>query len=161
MNPIEQIQGENQMPVGDPSQIPQPFQGGAQPMPEERKQELLDMIEKIRQGLESFKIYRSASKDKSNQMNSDILRQVFEKLQMAGVDLTDRESVANFINKLRQNNPELADMFEQAMDRLLGEEMEQNPDISQDPNMMGLGMPPQNNMNINPNETNTQNIPQN
>ena len=155
MNPIEQIQG------GDPmSQMPQqPPQGGMQQMPEERKQELLAMIEKIKQGLESFKIYRSASKGKSDQMRSDVLKEVFEKLQMAGVDLTDRESVAKFIDKLRQSNPELADMFEQAMDRLLGGEMEQDPNISQDPNMMGPGMPPQNNMNINPNETSTQNIP--
>jgi hypothetical protein len=156
MNPIEQIQGGD--PMSQMSQ--QPPQGGMQQMPEERKQELLAMIEKIKQGLESFKIYRSASKGKSDQMRSDVLKEVFEKLQMAGVDLTDRESVAKFIDKLRQSNPELADMFEQAMDRLLGGEMEQDPNISQDPNMMGPGMPPQNNMNINPNETSTQNIPQ-
>jgi hypothetical protein len=145
----------------DPNQIPQqgvpqgmpqvPLEAGMegnQPITEEQKQELLSMISEIRSKLGSFNALRFASKNKTEQTRRNLLKQVFEKLQMAGVDLTDRESVANFIATLRQSNPELADMFESSMDVLLGGAEGGSFATPQDSSaILDLGLSPQNNMN--------------
>jgi hypothetical protein len=109
-------------------------------------QELLNLIQQIRQKLGSFNAMQFASSNKTDRLRRDMLRQVFEKLQLAGVDLTDQRSVSAFIANLREQNPEMADMFEKAMEVLLGGgEVSQSP---QDPtNSIDLGVPPQNNMN--------------
>lgn len=124
---------------------------------EEQRQELLNMIKQIQMKLGSHSANSFASKNKSDQSRRSVLKQVFEKLQMAGVDLSDKESVAMFIEKLRQENPELADMFEKSMDVLLGGQIGDEPIVPQDPTaLMDLGLAPQNNMNninINTNET--------
>jgi len=52
----------------------------------------------------------------------EMLKRVLEKLQMAGVDLNDPTSVSAFLDKLRNQNPELAQYFEEAMNRLLEDE---------------------------------------
>ena len=130
----------------DPSQDVQPTPGGDQPVSEQQKQALLDMINEIRVKLGKFHAVSFASKNKIEAVRSSILKQVFEKLQLAGVDLTDKDSVANFLAKLQQTNPQLAANFEKAMNMLLGGEGMQG--APQDPTQsMDLGIPPQNNMN--------------
>jgi hypothetical protein len=129
-------------------------------MDDGKMQELLDMINQIRSSLGSFNATNFASNNKTDKLRRDILRQVFEKLQMAGVDLTDQKSVSDFIENLRNENPELASMFEQAMSVLLGDSSgEQN--VPMDPTAsMDLGTGQQNNMNndISTNEPNQQRI---
>lgn len=87
----------------------------------EQRQGLLDMIESIRQKLGSFNATQFAGKNKMERVRQEILRKVFEILQLSGVDLTDRESVAQFLENLRTQNPELAGWFEESMNVLLGE----------------------------------------
>jgi hypothetical protein len=164
MNP-NQIQPGMQVPQ-DPSQgLVPPMQGmpveGGQPVSEEQKQALLDMISQIRAQLGSLGAMRFASGNKTELLRRDLLKQVFEKLQLAGVDLSSRESVAAFIMKLQEESPELAAMFEKAMDALLGGVEGGAFGTPQDPNAtIDLGISPQNNMNnnINPNETVPQDI---
>lgn len=165
---------ENQgMPEGmpiDPMQVPpQEGMGDDQPVSEEQKQALIELINQLRQKIGSFNAMDFASKNKIEQMRSDILQQVFEKLQLAGVDLSSTESVREFIDKLRQDSPELAEMFEQAMDALLGGEQSgmstspQDPTASMDLSMApeDLSMMPQNNMNNqNQDETLSQEVPE-
>jgi len=154
------------MPPQDPSQVPvqgMPV-GGEQPISEEQKQVLLDMISQIRTKLGDLNATRFAAGNKTEVLRRDLLRQVFEKLQLAGVDLSSRESVAAFIMKLQQESPELASMFEKSMDVLLGGVEGGAFGVPQDPNAtidLGVppqgeiqGIPPQNNMNnMNLNET--------
>lgn len=159
---------DSEMPPQDPSQIAptdpsQPVQPGDNPISPEQKQTLLTMIDQIRSKLGSFHAVNFASQNKLEQMKGDALKQVFEKLQMMGVDLTDKDSVSQFIANLQQQNPELAAAFEKAMDFLLGGQGA--PQAPQDPTQsMDLSMPPQNNMNNqNPNDQQQaapQNIPQ-
>ena len=130
---------------------------------EEERQALLDMINTIREKLGSFNATKFAGEGKVEKMRSALLQQVFEKLQLAGVDLTNQESVAAFLAKLQQTNPELAANFEKAMEVLLGGSgMPGSPQDSTE--SLDLGIPPQNNMNNeNPNEQadqTIQNIPQ-
>lgn len=141
----------------DPSQAPpEGAPDGNQPISPEQKQTLLDLISKIREKLGVFNALSFANKNKLESTRSAILKQVFEKLQLAGVDLTSRDSVAAFLAKLQSDNPELAAAFEKAMETLLGGKgMEGAP---QDPTQsMDLGIPQQNNMNNqNPDEQTTQ-----
>lgn len=111
-------------PVVSP-QVPS-INPGVSSLTAEQKQALLEMISQIRSRLGSFEATRFAVDAKTTGVRQALLRQVFEKLQLAGVDLTSRESVAIFIDRLRQENPELAGMFEQAMDALLGGELPQD-----------------------------------
>jgi hypothetical protein len=67
------------------------------------------------------------------------LKEVFEILQMSGVDLTDPDSVAVFIEDLRSVSPEFASSFESFLDFLLepeGQGMGEGPE-------MGMNLPPQ------------------
>ena len=135
------------MPFGMPSGMPE----GSQPVTEEQKQVLVDMISEIRSRMDDLKALQFASDNKTDTLRRSLLKQVFEKLQMAGVDLTDRSSVADFLANLRQEAPELADMFEKSMDVLLGGQGE-TPSL--DEGGIPQDAPPQDNMNnINPNET--------
>lgn len=121
-----------------------------QPITPEQRQELLDIISQIKQKIQSFEALKFASKNKTEQFRSDLLNQVFEKLQLAGVDLTDQASVAAFMQNLKDNNPELAQMFESAMESLLGGPDNQSDGGSEqaDPTM---DMPTMNNQNPNEN----------
>jgi hypothetical protein len=131
-----------------------PPASGGEPVTDQEKQALIDIIAKIKAKLGDLTAYSFAAGNKSDRTRRDLLRQVFEKMQLAGVDLTDQQSVADFITRLRESNPELADMFEKSMEVLLGGNPVESG-VSQDPTAIGQEMSPQNmnnNMNINPNE---------
>jgi len=149
---MDQIQpqiSDSQMPPQDMSGV------GGQPISEEQRQALLEMISKVKGEISSLDATKFAAGNKNEALRQDLLKQVFEKLQMAGVDLSSRESVAAFIMKLQENNPELAVMFEKAMDALLGTPEGGSMGAAQDPNAMmpQEGMPENNMNNIAPDET--------
>lgn len=118
----------------NPLQIPQGAQAGPPDMVDqqmvtpEEKQVLLALIQKIKDSLSNLQAQSFAGNDKNDMNRRELLQQVFSKLQLVGVDLTDRQSVADFIDNLRQQSPELADQFEKAMSVLLGEEDVSTPE---------------------------------
>jgi hypothetical protein len=147
-----------------PSAMPQPGIDPAQPVSEEQKKQLLAMIDAIRQKLGSFQANHFANNNALDKTRRRLLQQMFEKMQLAGIDLTNPESVSAFIEKLRQQSPELAQQFEEAIDALLGDDMTAgspaNPGQGMDlgtstPPMM---QPPVNNETINPQDN--ANIPE-
>lgn len=146
---------------GDPTQGSPVSPQGGQPVTPEQKQTLLDLIGKIREKLHSLHAVKFATSNKTEALRRALLTQVFQKLQLSGVDLTSRESVANFITKLQQSSPELAANFEKAMDALLGGPQGGAFATPTDPNaQIDLGVPPQSNMNNqNPNEAPAQTVP--
>jgi len=135
----------------------QPGQPTGMPVSDEQKQELLGMIQKIKDKLTPLSAVRFASDNKTEEFRKSMLKQVFEKLQMAGVDLSDKNSVAEFIASLKENNPELAQMFEESMDVLLGNSEVNSFGEPQDPNAM-LDIPGSNMNNNNQNEILPQNV---
>ena len=144
----------------EPMGVAQDVSSPAMATPEQRQQ-LLDLIGVIRQKLGDFNAVQFAGKNKTEQVRRDLLRQVFEILQTAGVDLNDRESVAAFLEKLRSQNPQLAEWLESSMNILLGGEntgsaTPKNPNEDMD---LGLGMPNEYEYSNQP-ETPAQNIPQ-
>lgn len=161
---MDQIQEQvNPVAGGMPPISPEGVTAGDQSISEEQRQALMEMISKVRGELGSLDAVKFASQNKTEALRNNLLQQVFEKLQMAGVDLSSRESVAAFIMKLQENNPELAAMFEKAMDALLGTPEGGSMGTPQDQNamippdqgaVMPPGVPPENNMNnVTPDET--------
>jgi len=148
-------QGVGNPVEGMPQVLPQGGMPGDQPISEEQRQALLEMIKKVKGQISSFNATKFASGNKTEELRNKLLQQVFEKLQRAGVDLSSQESVSAFIMKLQQDNPELAAMFEKAMDTLLGTPEGGSMETPQDPNAMmpQEGMPENNMNNIAPDET--------
>ena len=66
-----------QIPSEDPTQVAP--EGGDQPISEQQRQTLLDMINEIRVKLGKFHATSFASKNKIEAVRSSILKQVFEK----------------------------------------------------------------------------------
>ena len=156
-----QLGGQQTIPETTIAEQPQ-MQIGSQQITEEEKQKLLAIIKQIREKLGSLNATQFASNNKTEQIRRDLLKKVFEKLQVAGVDLTDNQSVSDFLLKLKEDNPELAGMFEQAMDVLLGGEAGESFSDPQDPNaMMDLNIPQGNNMNNEINQDEIQTVPPN
>lgn len=150
--PPEQVAPEAQESIEASPEQGAPLQEGGEVATPEQKQEVLDMIEAVRSKLGNYGANKFANDNKLDAIRSSLLKQVFEKLQLAGVDLSDRNSVAMFIAKLKQQSPELAEDFEKAMNVLLGGEGV--PSAPEDPTQdMDLGVPPQDDMN---NEEQTQ-----
>jgi len=111
------------VPQGPPASLAAPMgDPGSQMASPEQRQELSTMLENIREGLEDFNALDFAGKNAVERTRRETLRRIFEILQIAGIDLTKRESVAQFLEKLRIESPELAGWFENSMDVLLGGE---------------------------------------
>lgn len=112
---------------------------GAQDMASpEQKQQLMDLIDQIRSQLGELNALQFAHTNQSLQQKNDLLKEVYSELQAAGVDLTDPQSVAQFIEQLKKKSPDLAQLFEQSMMSLLGAPQ---PASSPDMGSMGGGMP--------------------
>lgn len=94
--------------------------GGEQTVTPEQVQEMQTLIDNIKQKTEEARVNRTAGENRLESVRSQILKRVFEILQLSGVDLTQRESVSDFLNTLKARNPDLALWFEQSMDVLLG-----------------------------------------
>lgn len=99
-----------QQPIADPN---------SSVISEEKKQQLIYAMGRLKVQAEDTKMRMNASKNRMEVERKKQLAGVFERMKLNGVDLTSRESVSGYINKLKQNNPETAGMFENAMDYLL------------------------------------------
>lgn len=118
--------GNPGMPPTPPG-IPGADASQPQPLSPQEKSDLLNMIAEIKAKLGSLNATRFASSNANDKLRQQLLQEVFQKLQMAGVDLTSPDSVKAFIQNLQQNNPELAANFEKAMAVLLGQPGAQAP----------------------------------
>lgn len=118
---------------------------------DDKRQELLDMIEQIKGKVGQANATRFAMDNMVNSKRSDALQQIFMLMQEAGVDLADPQSVAEFIAKIREVNPDMAMLFEEIMDQLLGGEpkdmspemggMEDMGDMEEMPSEAGASRP--------------------
>lgn len=114
--------------------MPQPAASADGMATPEQKQQLMDLIDQIRQNLSKLHATQFASTNQAQQQRADLLKSIFAELQSAGVDLRDPKSVSDFLAKLRQQSPDMADLFEQALSQLLGGAPDEN--ANQNPNEM-------------------------
>ena len=86
----------------------------------EQKADLTEKVRQVQAQLDSVKADKFASDNKVDIYRKEMMGQVFEKFQSAGVNLSDRNSVAKFIMELQESEPELAKMFETSMGAIIG-----------------------------------------
>lgn len=115
----------------------QPIQG-EQNISDEKRQQLFYALDRLKAQAEDTKMRMNAAKNSIDIQRKQKLREVFGKMEMNGVDLTSRESVAGYIDKVKRNNPATAQSFESGLDYLLTGEnnmnnTNQNEAIPQDP----------------------------
>ncbi len=106
--------------TGTPPVDAAPSPGGAAMASPQQKQELMDMIGMIEGKLGEVNAAMISGKNVSEQARMDALKNVFSIMQKNGVDLTDPQSVAAFLDKIKQQNPEFSEFLEQILDHLLG-----------------------------------------
>lgn len=114
-----------------PQPQPQMPDFGEQPISDEKRRMLSDATNHMQAVIEDTKMRMNASKLNLNVIKKQRLNDLFSKMKSSGVDLNNRESVASYISKLRQNNPETADMFEKSMNYLLTDEGNNMNNINQ------------------------------
>lgn len=132
----------NQQPMHPGGTIAPQTAAGMPLASDAQRKELMDLIEQIKSKMSEAKTAQFAADTTGEQARQNALQGVFTALQNAGVDLTDPNSVNEFLTKLRQNNPELAQIFEESLSQLLGD------DVPQDGSMLGQTEQPMNNETI-------------
>ena len=119
---------------------------------EEMRINLKGMMEKIQGKHQDFSAQKLSSENKSKELQSQALREIFSVLESIGIDPSSPEQVSAFLEDLRTKNPELAQQIEKAMASVLGEEAE----VAEEP--VAEGVPPEENMNTNLNAVPQENI---
>ena len=84
---------------------------------------LLDMMSKIDGKYQDFNSQNFSSNNSLQDQQGQLLRDFFDLLQQMGVDPNNPEEVEAFLDKIKQQNPELSQQIEQALQTLLGEEI--------------------------------------
>jgi len=110
--------------VGDVNSIPGEPQSGMEEefVGEDKKELLRQMIEEIKGKLGEANSLGFVTDNMGKVQKGEALQKVFELLQQSGVDLTNPESVRQFIEKMRSSNPEIAQLFEEVMNELLSDD---------------------------------------
>src|SRR3990167_10099633 len=91
---------------------------------EEMRANLKGMMEKIQGKFQDFNAQKFSSGNKSKELQSQALREIFSILESMGVDPSSPEEVNAFLEDLKTKNPELAQQIETALKSVLGEEVE-------------------------------------
>lgn len=124
---------------------------------EEMTGNLQQLMDKINSKYQEFNADKFSSDNLIAQSKSQSLRDVFDMLQSVGIDPSNVEQVKEFLDKIKNTNPELYQQVSKAFqDIIAGDDVNEGPEldtgeISQDP---GSSI----NMNINTNEAPQENI---
>ena len=76
---------------------------------------------------------RLLNKNLIKEKKADLIRSMFGIMEEAGVDLSNMESIGQFVSQLEQQDPDLAAMFEMAFTGLVGEEAEEAQNLKEAP----------------------------
>jgi len=82
---------------------------------------LQELMDKIQGKYQDFGAQQFSSDAKSKEQQSVLLRELFDLLQSAGIDPSNPEEVKAFLDKIKQQNPELAQQLETVLQAILGE----------------------------------------
>jgi len=107
------------MPPMDPAMGPV-MDSGQQPITDEQYQNLTDLLESVREETAKLESGAFATANAAESAMRDAVKALFDELSAAGVDLNSQESVAAFLAKLEQSNPDLYQLFQEAVAQLLG-----------------------------------------
>lgn len=123
------------MPPMDPSQQ-------VQMTPEEMKADLSRLMSKVDSRYQDFNSLKIQSQNGDQAMQEETLNKVFEILAQAGIDGTNPEEMNAFLEKLKVSNPELFQLFSDAITSLMGGEVAPGQPLSNDsmmpPDQLGM-----------------------
>lgn len=88
----------------------------------EEKQSLIDMLSQIEQKYRDMNASKFAGDNQSASIKQDLLVDVFKTMQDNGIDVTNVESVRQFLDNLEQSNPDLYQLFVDAFNGLMGDQ---------------------------------------
>lgn len=114
---------EDQMAGGTP-QMPTPPGGGLSPdapMTDEQRKELAALIAKVQEKAATLGSSNFVIKNETEQRRRDALKEIFMRMAAEGVDLSDPASVSQFTMKLQTTNPDLYELFVEAIDKLMND----------------------------------------
>lgn len=133
---------------------------GMEEMPQEEMVSNLEaLMEKINNKYQEFSADKFSTDTKIKQSKSESLRQVFDLLQSVGIDPSNVEQVKGFLDKIRENNPELYQQVESALRDIIEGEVEDEAPMAMDNGEIPQDINAASNMNINnPDETSQENI---
>lgn len=157
LNPMEpnlSIGGGQPAPVGGVPMggQPTPMEGQQAPMlsQEQMKGNLQDLMSKIEGQYQDFNSQKFAADNQLAEQQSMSLSQVYDLFESVGVDPNSVEEVQMFLDKIREQNPELAQQLESTLSAMIGEETtpQMGAEVATEQEA-----PLENNMNINNYET--------
>ncbi len=141
MDPLQQQPEAPMMPEMPQPEMPESTMAPVAPSPDEagmsptvsddERQQLMDLIGAIEGNLGKLNTAKFTTGNAAEAAKSDAIRQVFSILQSAGIDLTDPEAVAQFLQRMKELNPEIGALLEESLNSLFGVEQEE-PEM--DPN---------------------------
>jgi hypothetical protein len=88
----------------------------------EQKQELLDMLDQIEAKYRDLNAQKFAGDNQSDSVRKEMLVSVFKAMQDAGIDVSNVQSVRQFLDEMEQSNPDLYRLFVDAFNALIGGE---------------------------------------
>jgi len=109
-----------------------------------------DMMSKINNKYQGFSANKFSLENNTKEQKNQILREIFDLLQKAGVDPSNIEQVREFLDKVKIKNPELYQQIVAILDSLMTEENIPEGNLGQEQQPS--------NMNINNNESPQENI---
>lgn len=93
---------------------------GQQPIGDEEFQNLQDLLGSVKEKTAEIDSNAFVIDNQKEQAQRDAIKKIFDELAANGIDLNDQASVAAFLTQLQQTNPDLYQLFEEAMAVLLG-----------------------------------------
>jgi len=112
-------------PQGAPTQNPIDVDQ-ATPMSDDQRKEIQNLLGLVKQNYAKWNSTKFSVGNRVDSARRDMLKQVMQVLLANGVDLSDQNSVAQYLNQLKQKNPDQYQSFTSALDSLLGKEDYEN-----------------------------------
>lgn len=117
--------------LGVDQNIQAPVEEGAGLSQEQMRANLQEMAGNIESKYQDFNSQKFASKNKLELKKREALKEVFDIMETAGIDLNSPEDVKMFLDSLREKNPELSQIIESSLEELFSEDSsEQIPPVS-------------------------------
>ena len=113
--------------------------------PEHMKQ-LDDLLGKVQGKMGEYTSQKFVGDNTNNATKQKLLGEVLMSLQKAGVNVNDQAEVAAYLDKLREFNPDIADLLESFLEKIIGSEFDNDlggeDDFSKIPGVTEEELPP-------------------
>jgi hypothetical protein len=118
--------------IQDPSMQEDPSQDLS---PEDMRGNLEMMMGQVDDKYREMNSTMFSGKNQTEAARRDAIKQALEMMRAQGVDVNDPQSIQDFLDKLERENPDLAQLFEEAFNSLLlgDEDMPPPPEVTEQP----------------------------